>query len=269
MKELRPGEFWRLEAFFNRKKQHLPALSVLQEAYPGRVFVNQTGNPDLAVVWATGRWMYAAGNIELELNKAAVKRLLKDTVIPECNALNLGWFEIYTEGTEAWDQLFLSGLEGLQAGRHFESVYELQLEQFRQVEDAVPALPDDLQLEIGEYPVLEQTYFHLPYLRHDLLKQIAIGAAVKSGRRTLSVCKNNGFTVGNEYFVDVDTFEFAQRGQGYATQAARALIRYYLQQEMIPLWETTHENIASHRLASKLGFIPVEHYPVYSFRIHK
>ncbi|MNC55421.1 hypothetical protein D3C76_19710 [compost metagenome] len=85
----------------------------------------------------------------------------------------------------------------------------------------------------------------------------------------MALCKNNGFQSGREYFVDVDTFDIAERGKGYGTLAAAALIRYYLDKRMRPLWETTHENLASRRLALKLGFESVADYPVFAFTLDR
>ncbi|MFD1906953.1 GNAT family N-acetyltransferase [Paenibacillus rhizoplanae] len=47
--------------------------------------------------------------------------------------------------------------------------------------------------------------------------------------------------MNNRYFIDVDTYAESERGKGYATLAAVSLISHYLVQEMLPLWETTHE----------------------------
>lgn len=265
MKELNYEEYEILESLFNQKKQHIPALSVLRGNYPGRVFADVTET--LAIVWATGRWMYAAGDINPEQNKEAVKLFLQDVVIPDCKAQNRSWFEIYTDDSGEWETLFLSGRDKLNewnVDKHFESVYVFHPERFnRKQHDVNP----DISLRIGlaEYPVLPDAYHHLPYVHTKFAEQTTCGAAVMLGERTLSICKNNGFAVGSEYFIDVDTFEAAERNKGYAEQAARALIKYYLTSGMIPLWETTLDNHPSHRLASKLGFAPVEQYPVFSF----
>lgn len=269
MKELNYEEYEILESLFNQKKQHIPALSVLRGSYPGRVFTDATERPTLAIVWATGRWMYAAGDINPEQNKEAVKLFLQDVVLPDCKAQNRSWFEIYTDDSREWETLFLGGMDKLNkwnVDKHLESVYVFHPEQFnRRQQYAKPDITSNLRIELSEYPILPDAYHHLPYVHTKFAEQRTCGAAVKLGERTLSICKNNGFTAGREYFIDVDTFEAAERNKGYAEQAATALIDYYLTRGMIPLWETTHDNHPSHRLACKLGFAPVEQYPVFSF----
>ena len=64
--------------------------------------------------------------------------------------------------------------------------------------------------------------------------------------------------------IDVDTFDKSDRDKGYATAAGVALLDHCLESGLNPLWETTEDNIASQRLAEKLGFIKNEKYPVYA-----
>lgn len=267
MHELNAQEYTAVEFLFNQKKQHIPALAVLRGSYPGRVFVDQTEKPNLAVVWATGRWMYAAGDIRPEQSKEGMKIFLQDVVIPECIAQNSRWFEIYTDSSGEWVTLFLDKKIKWKVDKHLESTYVFHPDPFDKLQGSAQAAANGLRVELKEYPILPETYHHIPYVHRRFMEQKTAGAAVKLGERTLSICKNNGFATGNEYFIDVDTFEAEDRNKGYGAQAAIALIGYYLQRGMVPLWETTHENQSSHRLASKLGFTPVETYPVFSFEL--
>lgn len=116
-----------------------------------------------------------------------------------------------------------------------------------------------------EFPVLAQPERNVSAREDRFVGLTATGAVVKVRDKVVSICKNNGFSVNNRYFIDVDTHAESERGKGYATLAAASLISHYLDQGMLPLWETTHENMASHKLALRLGFDPVESYPVFAF----
>jgi RimJ/RimL family protein N-acetyltransferase len=271
MIELKTEEYSAIFHFFNEKKQHIPALSVLLGNYPGRVFADDTIAPTLAVVWTTARWMYAAGDISGDIHQMKLISFLQTVVVPDCKQRQESWFEIYTDDGEAWTNLFLQGYAGLSIQRHMESVYELRRERFIRLEAGAAAefSPDDVTVAYEEFPVLEEqeNIVHEIYNRFGGLH--TVGAVVSKGDQIMSLCKNNGFIVNNSYFIDVDTYAEAERGKGYATLAARSLIRYYLERGCEPLWETTHENTASHRLALKLGFEPVESYPVFAFDILK
>lgn len=267
--ELTPQEYPAVYDFYNVKKQHIPALSVLLGNYPGRVFADHTEAPTLAVVWATERWMYAAGDISTEINRMKLESFLQKVVVPECRHRQENWFEIYTDDREGWTALFTRGLAGLKVDKHLESVYEFNSERFYQRNNRVAADSLDADAEVTvayeEFPVLGPQVHGVSARDERFEGRTATGAVLKVRDQVVSICKNNGFTVENRYFIDVDTYAEAERGKGYATLAATSLINHYLAQGMIPLWETTHQNIASHKLALKLGFEPVESYPVFAF----
>lgn len=267
MIELKVEDYPAIEVFFSSKKQHIPALSVLQGNYPGRVFADDATAPTLAVVWATGRWMYAAGDSSTELNRMKLTVFLQTEVIPGCKRRQENWFEIYTDDCDAWTALFRPAYAGLQVYRHMESVYEFNRARFNLPEGKVTedASGSSVTVDYGEFPVLEDHEDDLSDINNRFSRLTTTGAVVKVEGQVVSVCKHNGFTVNNRYFIDVDTYSEAERGKGYGTLAARSLISYYLERGQLPLWETTHENTASHNLALKLGFEPVESYPVFAF----
>lgn len=275
MIELKYEDYHAVKAFFDTKKQHIPALSVLLGNYPGRVFTDRETAPAMAVVWATGRWMYAAGDISSAENRGELAAFLQSVVVPACSLRNEKWFEIYTDSSDAWTELFKSGLVGQKVHRHLESVYEFDRERFEQSEEqavaiissSVDSIEDQVIVDFEELPIIEDQGDSLPDKHNRFSGLTTTGAIVRAGERAVSMCKNNGFVVDDRYFIDVDTYAEEERGKGYATLAARSLIRYYLKQGMQPLWETTHENAASHKLALKLGFEPVESYPVFAFGI--
>lgn len=265
--ELKPGEYPVVYDLYNVKKQHIPALSVLLGNYPGRVFTDHTEAPTLAIVWATGRWMYAAGDIRSEINRVKLETFLQTVVVPDCRHRQEKGFEVYTDDHEGWTALFTRGLAGLKVDRHLESVYEFNWERFSQRNNraAADSLDAEVTVAYEAFPLLGSEV-HDESARDDRFAgRTGTGAVLKVRDQVVSICKNNGFIVGNRYFIDVDTYAEAERGKGYATLAAASLINHYLAQGMIPLWETTHENIASHKLALRLGFEPVESYPVFAF----
>ena len=267
MIELEREQYSAVFDFFKEKLHHLPALSVLLENYPGRVFADHMEAPTLAVVWATGRWMYAAGDISRGNNRLKLMNFLQTVVVPDCRQRQEKWFEIYTEDSDSWTELLKLEIAGLSVDRHMESVYEFNGEQFCRLKNRLAAIPleGDLSVTYEEFPVLALPEHYRSAREGRFIRLTATGAVVKVRDKVVSICKNNGFSVNNRYFIDVDTHAESERGKGYATLAAASLISHYFDQGMLPLWETTHENIASHKLALRLGFEPVESYPVFAF----
>ncbi|MDK8179627.1 GNAT family N-acetyltransferase [Paenibacillus sp. UMB4589-SE434] len=267
MLELQANQFKVVESFFMNKKSCIPALSVIYGNYPGRVFVDDEQTPQIAIVWATGRWMYLEGSLSTKHNKVDVSRFLQHIVIPDCKQRNENWFEIYTSDDKAWNYFFEKEIAFLKVNKHYESVYALNLNKFAPVKRQVKVVEEPIKIDLVHFDILPQSFYAFPYVRDEFKAKKCIGVEVKKDNQLITVCKNNGFIVGNEYFIDVDTFAKEERGKGYATVAAIRLMDHLLEQQMYPLWETTHENIPSHKLAVRLGFEKVENYPVYSFNL--
>ncbi|MEF3353907.1 GNAT family N-acetyltransferase [Paenibacillus sp. GYB006] len=267
MLELHLDNFRVVESFFINKKSCVPALSVIHGNYPGRIFVDNEQKPNVAIVWAIGRWMYLEGYLVSNKNKLDMSSFLQNIVVPDCRENNTNWFEIYTSDDDPWDHLFLEETKFLKGIKHFESVYTLNLNEFNKVKKSITSIEDGIEINIKDFNILPESFRHSPYISDELKTKKSLGVELKKDNQVITICKSNGFILGNEYFIDVDTFVKEERGKGRATIAAIKLIDFLLKSDMYPLWETTHENIPSHKLALKLGFEAVEHYPVYAFII--
>jgi len=91
-----------------------------------------------------------------------------------------------------------------------------------------------------------------------------MGFKLLSDDKIVAQCRSNGFVNGNEFMIDVKTFDKNNRNKGLGIAASVALLDYCLEKNLNPLWETTEDNNSSNRLAEKLGFIKNQSYPVYA-----
>lgn len=264
MIELNVNDYYRVEPFFIGRKQYIPAMSVIHGNFPGRVFVDQLDEPKLVCVWATSRWMYMEGRVTNEKDKEKINQFILDIVVPDCKQRNANWFEIYSSDEGDWDELFLHGINSITAEKHYESVYILNCDKFKSKLYASRD-PLDTIINLNEYAILPKEYHDLPYIEEVYKSKTCLGVELQAGNEVVSICRNNGFVLKGEYFIDIDTFDEEQRYKGYATTAAIRLIDHLLKKGMSPLWETTHQNTPSHKLALKLGFEVDESYPVYAF----
>lgn len=269
MIELQFDSFGIVQSFFENKKQYIPALSVIHGNYPGRVFVDNEQSPSIAVVWAINRWLYIEGKILSDKIKNEINHFLKDSVIFDCKKRNENWFEIYTSDSKQWDELFLNEIKYLNVNKHFESVYTLDINNFNKVRNVKKPKEGGLQIAVRDYLILPESFFEFAYVKEQFKTCKSVEVEIKNGNYIISTCKNNGLFYRNEYFIDVDTLISEERGKGYATMASIKLIEFLLERKMYPLWETTHDNLPSHKLALKLGFEVNDNYPVYAFMIKK
>ncbi|TCZ79346.1 GNAT family N-acetyltransferase [Paenibacillus albiflavus] len=267
MIELSFDSFNIAESFFANKKSYIPALSVIYGNYPGRVFVDNDQVPSIAIVWAIGRWMYLEGSLSSQDIELDVSNFLQNVVIPDCRERSTNWFEIYTSDDEQWENLFLTKTHFLEVDKHYESVYTLNLHIFNQVKETKFSVENEIEINNVDFDILPESFHDFSYIRDEFKTKKSSGIEIKKDNQLITICKSNGFIFKNEYFIDVDTFVKEERGKGYATIAAIKLIDSLLANKMYPLWETTHDNIPSNKLALRLGFEVKESYPVYAFEI--
>ncbi|MEI3603549.1 GNAT family N-acetyltransferase [Oceanobacillus sp. SE10311] len=243
----------------------MPAFAVIHGSYPGRVFVDHENSPKVAIVWAIGRWMYLEGNIATNQEKSELKRFFREIVMPDCKKRSRNWFEIYTNDSKQLEEYSLKEIDFLKVDKHYESVYTLNVEKFLQV--AKRSKRNEEKVEFRNFDIIPESLEETSYVKNSTLSKKTVGVVIKRGNTILSIDKNNGFTFGKEYFIDIDTFKEEERKKGYATLAAIKIISYFLEKNMFPLWETTESNIPSQKLALKLGFEPMERYLVFEFRL--
>lgn len=130
MIELPFDSFSTADPFFRHKKQWIPALAVINGSYPGRVFTDKPQNPNMAIVWATGRWMYFGGNINTEQQKADLGAFIQEYVMPDYWKKNVNRFEIYTNESKQLDEFFLKEIDSLKVDKHYEFLYKLNKKSF-------------------------------------------------------------------------------------------------------------------------------------------
>lgn len=262
--ELEEKEFKQVEHFFSEHIQYIPARAVLRGDFPGRVFVDQCMQPQVVIVWVLGRWCYLEGKqVGVEQLKGIIAGLWQEM---SRENLQLQWLEIYTKEEGQWEKEFFAPDFPFSVSKHYESTYTLNEQTFSSLPPLPPLLPP-FSCEQQDFPILPIEYSQNPGVKEEWRRKSRPGVVLKKGDRTIALCKNNGFELENSFFIDVDTFDEQERGKGFATRVSRALIEYSLAQGHTPLWETTHQNLLSHKLALKLGFERVCTYPVYFFKL--
>jgi RimJ/RimL family protein N-acetyltransferase len=178
-------------------------------------------------------------------------------------SIEQNWFEIYAPNTAEWVQTLESCLGDFDSSRHFESVFIWDKQKYLGFREGY-SLPTEAVIEQVDVPVLPARAREASFVPEDFQGRSAIGCRLRLGDRVVAQCRSNGFAVGDEFMIDVETFGDDDRGKGYATAAGVALLDHCLKNGLVPLWETTEDNTASRRLAIKLGFVEDETYPVYA-----
>jgi GNAT superfamily N-acetyltransferase len=101
-------------------------------------------------------------------------------------------------------------------------------------------------------------------LRDELLVEAHAGKvfAAFAGNQPAAFCYAGAVTEG-WWDISIDTLEPFRR-QGYATQCVAQVIQHMAAEGKMPVWGAMESNTASARLATKLGFTPVDSLIVFS-----
>ncbi len=264
--ETKSSAFSRARPLFDTKKQHVPARAVLSHHFPGRVFLDDRDLPRAAVVWALGRWAYIGGDPTSPAAGSDLARLVEEVMFPGTRQMRMTWFELYAPDHGEWIEAIQSQLAGFSPERHDETTYRLDPDAYRR-RWGTPVAPPDMRIEAATFKIVAEHARESPQIASEFKSRFSFGFRLLRGDEVVAVCRSNGFRSGREFMIDVETSREGDRGKGYATLVSTALIRFALERDQVPLWETTEDNVASQRLATKLGFVPCETYPVFAMRV--
>jgi len=261
-KELSAQDFHKVGHLFGPQKQYTPVHAIINGNYPGRVFVDNTSSPKTAVVWSFSRWAYIEGDYNNPQFKLSIINFIKNIIIPDSGKLDINWFELYANNLPVAISILSDALSNFNCTFHYESTYELNKSKYRSFRSNYQ-YPEGLITEKIDMPLISSKFKESPFVSDQFKSQFTVAFALKSGDKILSQCISNGFVKDNDFMVGVDTFDQGNRCKGYATAVSVSLLDYCLENDLNPLWETTEDNIASQRLAEKLGYVKGEIYPVY------
>lgn len=142
--------------------------------------------------------------------------------------------------------------------------YELNLDEFKKYFNTIP---DNIIYEEKKFAIVPKEYRKILYNNNNFLNMKTQGISLIKNGKEITRSLNNGLQYNNKYFIDLDTFDKEQRRKGYGTITSAILINMLLKDKLMPLWETTEENISSQKVAKKLGFQKIEKYVVYNIKI--
>lgn len=267
MRELDPASFGRVRHLFGERDQYVPVLAILERRFPGRVFADREDHPTTAVVWAVTRWAYVEGDSGNRPFLNSMDALIRETVVPVQGKLASDWFELYAPNDARWMSAVEHCLSAFEPERHFEQVYTLDVGAYRAGAGG-RTLPDGAWIEQIDVPILPDAARGVRFIADELASRSTFGFRLMVTGRPVAACQSMGFEAGRRFMVYVVTHDEGDRGKGYATLAAAALVGYSLEHGYDPLWETTEWNLASQAVARKLGYVGRDVYPVYgmSFR---
>ncbi|MGE7879093.1 GNAT family N-acetyltransferase [Peribacillus muralis] len=259
MQELEKNEFERLLPNLYKRKDTAPTFvfAVLERFIPGFVFADDLNSPKTFFVGTDSGLYFVGGPIS---NVAFNKHFLKF-----CSSkLKEGRRFTLFSGSGGWDGLISDCFkkELKQSSRYSFTFHpeEYGVEEVHLQESFTVSRLDEATIRSSHEFNLEYYERFWGSLGHFLDK--GFGYSVTNGETALAGECTSIFR--GKVYAEIDIYVDAEyRGMGVAKKAAQAFIDHCLKNGMIPCWDCDVENLASRKLADRLGFREPNSYSIF------
>lgn len=269
MYKLDPRDYERVRPLFGGLGHVLAIDSILDGHTIGQAYADDVKAPRTALAGTLQGDLYLAGEANNSATNRALGEMIAGTIIPRAQAGGVPGLALFYDAP-AWEAVMgdvLPGLETIQVARRYYR-FEAPKIDWR---DAVPpgrrpgrklVRLDEGGLARRDLPRMEQVtgwvdsfwHSHADFVRH------SFGYCLLEGDAVASWCLGV-FVSGQQVELGLATVPEA-RGQGYATAVAARCVAHCAQQGLMPHWHCWDDNVASWRIAEKVGFVDPTRYTV-------
>lgn len=257
MQELKTNEFYRAKPLYtNIRYGAVIPHSVFEGNNPGRVFVDRTEKPSVALVCLRRTHAYITGDSTIE-----------EFSLPELLLQGPNYKELYLYSyPEIWQEKVGKMLRGT-GYQIYRRAFTLSVSNFSAHLNWRNRVPQGFRINNVDRELVER-------ISHEVSSGIkgywgsiqnflsrGLGYCMLHDDEIVSVCYTTRVG-GGECDIQINTIE-KFRNQGYAALTASAFIEECLSRRLKPVWECRTDNIPSNGLAEKLGFEAIGVFPVY------
>ena len=245
------------------------ARAVLDGNNPGWVFVDKPDLPGAALVWAQGiEGFYLIGDANCAVFQNELDRFTDHALKPRLKELGITWLEI--SGDETWDAVIEKVYQGRSLEISQQYVYTLPADTRPEYFQRKPVIaPEIKRIDrelFGDLEIMSREFLFSKLNKFwgdaEAFMRGGFGYVLLVNEEIISLCFS-GFVAGNMHVIDIET-KAAHQKKGYAEKVAQAYIADCIDRRFQPYWDCMVENIASARLAEKLGFKKSHLYTLYS-----
>ncbi|HSQ16099.1 MAG TPA: GNAT family N-acetyltransferase [Anaerolineales bacterium] len=259
MLELTPPDFPLALPLLSRIPQAVLPHAICQGINPGRVFVDQRPDPNIALAWTTVGYFLLAGD-PAAADLPALSHALTDVFVPASQAGGESGF-ILIPSEDGWKEHLPALLPGREVIEIYRRPFAFDPVHFAASGNWRSRIPAGYRLQALDAALAEQAGVRASWASIEDFLAHGLGFALLDGDEIASLC-SSVFASREKVEIDVHTGENYRR-RGLATLTAAALIEACLQVGKQPNWECFWDNEPSTALAQPLGFTPLPDYPVY------
>ncbi|MFX0113848.1 MAG: GNAT family N-acetyltransferase [Candidatus Hodarchaeota archaeon] len=269
--ELPKSMYESVRSLFDGKNDHMGAISVIEQTIPGRIWVDDITNPLTACLWDMKGHLYLGGKAEDGFS-SSIGQLIDGEIAAEATKQDITTFILHCPPETVWE-------EQLSQNKLFENLRKQTRRYFIFKELKVPwkeEIPLGYSVERIDKKILtnanlrnlEGLIHEINIMNHsqvDFLER-GFGFCVinEAENAIVSWCTSEYHQSKERLACDfgIETVEEYQK-QGFGTLAAAAAVDYGSSNGFQMGWDTWIDNIASQRLAEKVGFEKAKDYPIY------
>jgi GNAT superfamily N-acetyltransferase len=244
-------------------KQKVLPYAICEGFTPGRVLVDRREDPQTALIWTAMGYFCLAGEPTKARNLPNISRVLTETFIPALHATGEIGLILITS-TEAWKEYLPSLLPGRKVIEIYRRTFTFDPSRFSARGNWRSHIPPGFCLQPVDAVLAKQAGALAGWASFDDFLTNGIGFALLEGDKLASIC-TSAFTSRESVEIEIHTSEDYRR-RGFAMLTASALIEKCLSSGKQPNWECFWDNEPSTALAGKLGFSPLQDYPVYYWK---
>lgn len=237
---------------------NLAINAVIDGTSRGIVYVDNTDNPETALIYAVGTILMLVGDphnkdFNNDFNRLIDNELRQD-FLDTCGGT---WFK-GTSFDERWEAVLIDLFSHRNYETYNECIYKFDVEKFILNKTSAPSINkatirkiDKQLLNNAENEEIFEDFWDFWKEEEDFLKR-GFGYCVVEENKVLSACFS-AYVSENNHEIYVRTLEEA-RNRGLATLSCMAYINDCLEKGYEPHWSTYEANIRSCQLAERCGF---------------
>ena len=241
-------------------KQKVLPRAICEGFNPGRVFVDQQDNPQIALLWSPVGYYFLAGDPARARDLTEIQRTLTDIFVPASQATGETGF-ILIPSQPDWKEHLAALLPGREVIEIYRRPFAFDPVKFAAQTHWRERIPQAFRIQPLDAALAEQVGVLASWASVDDFLQNGLGFALLDGSEIASTCYSV-FASRTHLEIDVHTDEKYQK-RGFALLVASAFIEACLTRGLQPNWECFWENEASTALANKLAFSAEPDYPVW------
>jgi RimJ/RimL family protein N-acetyltransferase len=266
MYQLDPKDYGRVRPLFGGLDHALAIDSILDGHTTGQVYADDVAAPRTALVGTLQGDLYLAGEAGDAATNRALGALITERIIPAARSLGVPGIALFYDAP-AWEAAIddvLPGLNPIQVGRRYYHFQEPRLDWRATVPPGRTLVRvDEGWLARRDLANVEQVvgwvdsfwHSHADFVQH------SFGYCLLEGDAIASWCLGV-FVSGQQVELGLATVP-ESRGQGYATAVAARCVAHCAEEGLTPHWHCWDDNVASWRIAEKVGFVDPQFYTVY------